>query len=478
MSFPKSEPNPRIARLQRYADILNKGAIAPHQRKSVYEAASFAPALGNVLQGLMAGSTGQQVREAEERQKLAKILVADPNYRRDMIPVSAAQPQSRTITMPQTTPRASFGGALKRAFVPQRLTENEILDNLRGMSPQALEIEAGFEPHEMAAYRRELATDAAKASKVDRSQAYWFGRDSALEAGHVEGTDEFSSHVLRKMDEFIVKSAGGFQMPHEKALLDLDIGIINANSDAIVANDDVKLRSKALFDFLAPNYSPNTGMSTVAVETSKATPWIKKILEIGDAFGLLNEDEQKKLGQQQSFEALVAFLVPRMRPVGSGATSDMEVAMFKRAVPALWNTTEGNQLIAGFFLQNLDYQKRVNTARIRYMRDHRNLDEFDSWLESEIENGNFKSNVTNYQRSGRNVNDDISEGKIREGEVFIDKDGDLKVMDYGRHFALQNPDGSKRGEDLQAKDHLGNRITVTWQMRKEKAEEIMGINRN
>ena len=69
MAFPKSEPNPRIARLQRYADILNKGAIAPHQRKSVYEAASFAPALGNVLQGLMAGSTGQQVREAEERQK-------------------------------------------------------------------------------------------------------------------------------------------------------------------------------------------------------------------------------------------------------------------------------------------------------------------------------------------------------------------------------------------------------------------------
>ena len=62
--------------------------------------------------------------------------------------------------------------------------------------------------------------------------------------------------------------------------------------------------------------------------------------------------------------------------------------------------------------------------------------------------------------------------------MYIAKNGKLKVMDYGRHFMLQNPDGSKRGEDLQARDNLGNLITVTWQMRKEKAEEIMGINRN
>jgi hypothetical protein len=456
-TFPKPIADPRIQRIQRYADIMRKGAITPYQipASNPYMRASIAPAIGQVAQGMMAGAAERKAENVAEKQRLARILIADPEYRAEDI---------ARMGPPTQTP--GLLGAVRGAFMPQSLSEEDILAQLQGMSQPALEATAGYDPAALRFAEREQQAAAAKASKGDRSAAFKYAHDAAMAAGLSPDTPEYNAYISEKMPEYVLRAAGGAQHPLEAAMLKLDTGLIKANDEAVLANRDVVNNARSLATRVAPKYDSATGLSKAGLTTSAATPFIQKILRIGDALGFLTPEQRESLGELEAFKALVSFLVPRMRPVGSGSTSNFEVEMFEDAVPALENTTEGNQLIAGFFVQNLDYQARVNVARKRYMREHGNLDEFDNWLESEIEKGNFKSNVTNYQRADRSVIDDIREGKIKEGEVYINKDGEMKVMNFGRVFKLQKKDGSKWEEDLPN--------GATWQQRKDLADKTLG----
>lgn len=51
------------------------------------------------------------------------------------------------------------------------------------------------------------------------------------------------------------------------------------------------------------------------------------------------------LSDIQATEALLARLTPQQRVPGSGATSDFEMRMFRSALPSLWRTPEGNEIL-------------------------------------------------------------------------------------------------------------------------------------
>lgn len=55
------------------------------------------------------------------------------------------------------------------------------------------------------------------------------------------------------------------------------------------------------------------------------------------------------LSDLQAYEAIISKMAPRMRPPGSGATSDFEMRQFLRGLPQLGNTPEGNTIIANTF---------------------------------------------------------------------------------------------------------------------------------
>ncbi|MGU3496095.1 hypothetical protein ACLBXM_18795 [Xanthobacteraceae bacterium A53D] len=63
-------------------------------------------------------------------------------------------------------------------------------------------------------------------------------------------------------------------------------------------------------------------------------------------------------GAGQAADAIISYLTPRMRVPGSGASSDKDLAMFKRALPALINTPEGNNMIIDT-MQGLAEYKRA-----------------------------------------------------------------------------------------------------------------------
>jgi hypothetical protein len=52
------------------------------------------------------------------------------------------------------------------------------------------------------------------------------------------------------------------------------------------------------------------------------------------------------LDDMQAYQAIVSKLAPRMRVVGSGATSDFEMQQFLKALPSLGNTPGGNETIS------------------------------------------------------------------------------------------------------------------------------------
>lgn len=52
-----------------------------------------------------------------------------------------------------------------------------------------------------------------------------------------------------------------------------------------------------------------------------------------------------KLGEMQAYNAIISKLAPRMRPAGSGATSDFEMRKFLEALPGLGKNPNGNAII-------------------------------------------------------------------------------------------------------------------------------------
>lgn len=77
------------------------------------------------------------------------------------------------------------------------------------------------------------------------------------------------------------------------------------------------------------------------------------------------------LNETQAFESMKSSIAPGLRPPGSGASSDTDVALFLNGLPSLGNTSEGNALIADTIksvqdvkIQAAQIANRVNKGEI------------------------------------------------------------------------------------------------------------------
>lgn len=95
-----------------------------------------------------------------------------------------------------------------------------------------------------------------------------------------------------------------------------------------------------------------------SIGTGKGAQFMAAVGPYAQALGV----NVKGLDQQQAFTAIVNRMIPAMRPVGSGSSSDTDVRMFMNSLPQLGNTDWGNQIIAGT-MQALQ-QNKVQAADI------------------------------------------------------------------------------------------------------------------
>ena len=81
------------------------------------------------------------------------------------------------------------------------------------------------------------------------------------------------------------------------------------------------------------------------------------------------------LSNIQAAEALINSLVPQQRPAGSGTMSDADLALFKRSLPSLINTPEGNKLIIQTMRGIAEYDRMGFEIIQKYRRNEINVAE-------------------------------------------------------------------------------------------------------
>ena len=163
----------------------------------------------------------------------------------------------------------------------------------------------------------------------------------------------------------------------------------------------------------------------VIKDTNKFTSVKKSISQAMNAMGMLNESEMEELAALESFDALVSYMVPRMRAVGSGSTSDFEAAMYQTASPALTNTKQGNlQIIAGFQQFN-DYNIRYTNAMDKWLSKNNNLDGFEEdWI------ANNGDGIFHSYSNQQEMEDLVKSGKLKKNQYvnYIDENGISTVV--------------------------------------------------
>ena len=69
------------------------------------------------------------------------------------------------------------------------------------------------------------------------------------------------------------------------------------------------------------------------------------VFKVAVQLGLVNESERKTIDQLTLLQAFTSYVTPRMRPVGSGASSDFEQKLYGQAGVQIGNSRDANLLI-------------------------------------------------------------------------------------------------------------------------------------
>ena len=106
--------------------------------------------------------------------------------------------------------------------------------------------------------------------------------------------------------------------------------------------------------------------------------------KLGAALNILPADELEQLNQQELFQSFTGYIIPRMRVVGSGATSDREIELFKSAVPTIGNTKEGNKLLIGGLRAITKYNKERLRLMENYVNKKKTIFGFEEFADAEL----------------------------------------------------------------------------------------------
>lgn len=144
----------------------------------------------------------------------------------------------------------------------------------------------------------------------------------------------------------------------------------------------------------------------------------------------ITEKDGTNVSNQMALQAIADWLTPRMRPVGSGASSDFEQKMFARSTVGLGKTKLANQIIVGSAIQSAQRDQEVLILKEQFYKDNKSTTGFTEWLTEDLDgDGNSDRLPPVYQsintaavgEDNNNVFATMADNNlIQEGEVFID----------------------------------------------------------
>jgi hypothetical protein len=149
------------------------------------------------------------------------------------------------------------------------------------------------------------------------------------------------------------------------------------------------------------------------VQTGRVQAAMMPLKQISREIGFLSDEDISDLSDQEIIDSVTAYLTPRMRVTGAGASSDRDMDFFQRSTVRMANTPEANLVIAKMQKQVMDYNKN-------------RLDLFDDYVKEKGDDFGFGKYADQkmgspYQRAGTDdeLGKLIDSGKIKEGDVFF-----------------------------------------------------------
>ena len=228
---------------------------------------------------------------------------------------------------------------------------------------------------------------------------------SVVHPNLVPGSAEYATKALE------LASAGGINIDQTqesqfvKGGIDEGFKAISKAQESINAGKEIDARLEILANLLSdPNLK--TGPLQEAL-----LPLRKQL----DELGLLSLEDSEKLDAQQVFFATANYIVPRMRVVGSGATSDFEANLFKSASPNLANTKEGNKIIVAGMRAINDYNTRRFNLMEKYFAEKKNLLGFGEFADQEL------GSIFPTYESDEEFDQLVESGKLKAGDLVYDK---------------------------------------------------------
>ena len=256
--------------------------------------------------------------------------------------------------------------------------------------------------------------DLSKPTALDLSNA---GK-IAVDAGYIPGTPEYEQFVR----DYALKPETQISMgdkEFDKRSVNYAFDELQSAGEIVKSSADLDARLEVFENLL------NQG-----VETGYSQDILFGLKRVAADLGVLSSEELEGFNQQELIKALEAYLTPRMRVVGSGSTSDIEVDYMNKSVPGLGKDEESNRLIVAQLRTVNNYNKKRFQLMNQFVYKNQGL--FDR--ETGEYFGDYADNVLGpmFQKPQNNeeFNYMIENGLIQPGQLFVNPQSDsLMIFD-------------------------------------------------
>jgi hypothetical protein len=256
--------------------------------------------------------------------------------------------------------------------------------------------------------------DLSKPTALDLSNA---GK-IAVDAGYIPGTPEYEQFVR----DYALKPETQISMgdkEFDKRSVNYAFDELQSAGEIVKSSADLDARLEVFENLL------NQG-----VETGYSQDILFGLKRVAADLGVLSSEELEGFNQQELIKALEAYLTPRMRVVGSGSTSDIEVDYMNKSVPGLGKDEESNRLIVAQLRTVNNYNKKRFQLMNQFVYKNQGL--FDR--ETGEYFGDYADSVLGpmFQKPQNNeeFNFMIENGLIQPGQLFVNPQSDsLMIFD-------------------------------------------------
>jgi hypothetical protein len=149
----------------------------------------------------------------------------------------------------------------------------------------------------------------------------------------------------------------------------------------------------------------------------KTGPLTEKFLPLKKLYNDITGQDQTEVSGQELFQALANYTVPRMRPPGSGATSDFEANLFATATIGLGNTRESNELLVATMIQQAKREQELLNLKEKYFLENKgNTVGFEQYI---AKNNLMPPLYKQINLQSQDIGELYDKGLIKDGEAYI-----------------------------------------------------------